>query len=347
MSLRNNSVHVMNNEIHEMDNQPLERARSPGKTTDVEEANQEIYNSQTPKKSKFKQVFKEQFKENLLLILTVVGVVIGIGLGLILRATTNMRPYEKNYFNFPGEIFLRGLKLIILPLISSSLITGIAGLGLGKTGRIAGRALLLYFSTTVLAIILGLVLVSIIRPGKLNRDSTVKPIQDIDEAKLPTADTFFDLIRNIIPDNMVEMGFQMYASRAGAVYKFIQNITMLEDGTIINETVKVIDYYEPVSGSRRGLNVLGLVMFCVTFGAVLASLGERAKLMVTFFEILNEASIKIIRLIMWFSPVGIASLVCAAVLEMEDPEKTFASISFYMVTVFTGLFIHGKFNLQI
>lgn len=44
---------------------------------------------------------------------------------------------------------------------------------------------------------------------------------------------------------------------------------------------------------------------------------------------------------MWFSPIGICSLICESILEMEDPEQTFASISFYMITVFAGLFIHG------
>ena len=70
-------------------------------------------------------------------------------------------------------------------------------------------------------------------------------------------------------------------------------------------------------------------------------MNERGRPMVQFFEALNEASIHIIRLVMWVSPLGISSLVCVAVLEMEDPETTFKSISYYMMTVLVGLAIQG------
>ena len=146
---------------------------------------------------------------------------------------------------------------------------------------------------------------------------------------------------------------------------------------------KIIDYYKPNQGFRRGLDVLGLVVFCITFGAVLANMQEKGKIMIQFFEALNEASIRIsiiiitiifffalksnifsikVRLVMWFSPFGISSLVCVAVLEMEDPENVFKSkarylipnniryfkiddkkkgISFYMMTVLVGLAIQA------
>lgn len=168
-----------------------------------------------------------------------------------------------------------------------SILKGIAGLGVSKTGRVAARALILYFSTTFMAVVLGLVLVSTIKPGTLNRDAGSGGEIDNDAAKLNTADTFLDLFRNLIPDNMIEMGFQMYAS--SAVAEYAKNET--------NHTY--VDYYYAKEGYRRGLNVLGLVVFCATFGAMLASLGERGKPMVQFFEILNEVSIKIIRLVMW------------------------------------------------
>lgn len=307
-------------------------------------------------KKPFVQRLKKQLKNNLLLILTVISVLFGIGLGFLLRATTNLSPPVRHYFGFPGELFLRGLKFIILPLISSSLVTGIAGLGVAKTGRVAIRALLLYFTTTFSAVIIGLVLVSTIKPGNLDRDPVTKDAGEIDSAKLSTVDTFMDLLRNLIPENMVEMTFQLYASSPVAVYKFVNKtlnstanatmgnsslgiVTNLSNETVVQE--KVVDYYMATQNSRRGLDVLGLVVFCITFGAVLASMGERAKIMIEFFEILNEASIKIIRLMMWFSPVGIASLITVAVLEMDDPVKTFKSISFYMMTVLVGLAIQG------
>ena len=63
--------------------------------------------------------------------------------------------------------------------------------------------------------------------------------------------------------------------------------------------VKVVDYYKQNPSKRKGLDVLGLVLFCITFGAMLAQIGQKGEVMVNFFEALNEVSIRIIRLLMW------------------------------------------------
>ena len=76
------------------------------------------------------------------------------------------------------------------------------------------------------------------------------------------------------------------------------NSSVINASNKTNYTLE-IDYYKPSASYRRGLDVLGLVVFCITFGAVLAQMGEKGKVMVSFFEALNEASIRIIRLVMW------------------------------------------------
>ena len=120
---------------------------------------------------------------------------------------------------------------------------------------------------------------------------------------------------------MVEMTFQLYQTQLKPVYKPIAfrnstlfNATMFNstmynetmfNSTIMNLTEEVakpeIDYYTPTPAYRRGLDVLGLVVFCITFGAVLAQMEEKGTVMVQFFESLNEASIRIIRLVMWLA----------------------------------------------
>ena len=59
------------------------------------------------------------------------------------------------YLAFPGDLLMRMLKMMILPLIISSLIAGLANLDMGSSGRMGGRAVLYYMSTTLLAVILG------------------------------------------------------------------------------------------------------------------------------------------------------------------------------------------------
>lgn len=116
-------------------------------------------------KSSARLILQKQLKENVLLIATIFAVAFGIGLAFILREYTNLTTIQKSYFGFPGELFLRMLKFLILPLVASSMITGIAGLGTSRAGKVAARALIYYFLTTFSAVILGLVLVSTIKPG--------------------------------------------------------------------------------------------------------------------------------------------------------------------------------------
>ena len=112
---------------------------------------------------------KKRLKENTLLFFTVVSVVSGAIIGFLLKKYTNFTPNQRQYFGFPGEIFLRMLKFIILPLITSSLVrhfktkliffrkvnpynyvffdwkvTGVAGLGSHKAGKVASRAFIYY-----------------------------------------------------------------------------------------------------------------------------------------------------------------------------------------------------------
>lgn len=89
--------------------------------TEIDEMEKQAHK---PTKNLIIDRLRRNFVENLLLILTIVAVALGVGLGFLIREVTNLNKGEIAYFGFPGEMFLRGLKFIILPLISSSLITG-------------------------------------------------------------------------------------------------------------------------------------------------------------------------------------------------------------------------------
>ena len=104
------------------------------------------------------------------------------------------------------------------------------------------------------------------------------------------------------------MTFQLYQTQLKPVYK-TSSTSLASNDTFMNSSIlnvsnftnskPEIDYYTPSAAYRRGLDVLGLVVFCITLGAVLAQMEEKGKVMVQFFEALNEASIRIIRLVMW------------------------------------------------
>lgn len=159
------------------------------------EPNEVIY-SEIRKKSTFKNQFGQKLKENILLFSTVLSVIIGSILGLYIR-NAKIEPNKKQYFGFLGEIFLRMLKFLILPLIFSSLICGIASLGMAnRTASVAFKAFIYYISTTLLAVILGLILVVIIHPGvKSQPSNSNQTLEILNGQKISPLDTALDLLR--------------------------------------------------------------------------------------------------------------------------------------------------------
>ena len=151
----------------------------------------------TNKDFRFKSKIRKQFKENLLLFFTVFSVVVGIILGFSIRTYAKFKPNHKQLFGFPGELFLRMLKFLILPLISSSLISGIASLGAHKASNIASKTFIYYFSTTFLAVILGIVLVILIKPGERLKIHTFSEnlADPLNDRKISSIDTMLDLVR--------------------------------------------------------------------------------------------------------------------------------------------------------
>ena len=96
-------------------------------------------------------------RQNLLALATLSAVLVAIIVGIIIRSSTD-KWSERHlmYLEFPGDIFLRMLKCLILPLIISSLISSLGNLDTKLSGHIGKRAVLYYLATTVLAIFLGL-----------------------------------------------------------------------------------------------------------------------------------------------------------------------------------------------
>ncbi|KAM7387422.1 hypothetical protein PAMA_009847 [Pampus argenteus] len=265
---------------------------------------------------------------NLLLGLTVMGVVMGVVFGMLLRYMKVTDSSVLTLVSFPGEILMRMLKMLILPLIISSLITGLAGLDARSSGRMGSRAMVYYMSTTVIAAILGVILVLGIHPGnpKLRGGGTNSAPKNQEVSSL---DAFLDLIRNLFPENLVQACIQQVQTVLKKVPIAAMNQT---EPLLVNR--KKLEY-------KWGMNVLGLIGFFITFGICMGRMGERGKIMCDFFNILNEIIMTMVSLIMWYSPVGIASLIAGKIAAIGDLEVVARQLGMYMVTVMVGLMIHG------
>lgn len=138
-------------------------------------------------------------KQDILLLMIVIGVLVGFIIGASVNPSVNdiVDPESKAttlmLIGFPGELFMNMLKMLILPLIIASLICALATLDSKATGKIGRRTVLYYFTTTLLAVVLGIVLVISIRPGDwgdkgdTENEKISKPRRNLD--------SFLDLIR--------------------------------------------------------------------------------------------------------------------------------------------------------
>lgn len=137
---------------------------------------------------------KSFLRGNLLTLLTVIGVFGGAILGVILRQTREDKWTEREimYVSYFGDIFLQMLKSLILPLIVASIISAIGGLDLSLSGKIGARAIVYYFCTTVSAVVLGMILVSVIHPGRGDASEISKSGTS---RNVTTVDTLLDLVR--------------------------------------------------------------------------------------------------------------------------------------------------------
>ncbi|XP_069602240.1 neutral amino acid transporter B(0) [Ranitomeya imitator] len=275
---------------------------------------------------------------NALVLLTVAGVLAGAALGMGVRQL-ELNAAQISRFSFPGELLLRLLKMIILPLVVCSLVSGAASLQPSALGKLGGWALLFFLVTTLLASGLGVCLALLIRPGdgaeaKLGADG------DIPEKK-EVVDSFLDLVRNIFPSNLVSAAFQSYSTSYTWEHRNGSRINVSEAADM-NSTIQV-----PYGKEVEGMNILGLVVFAIVFGVALRKLGEEGEILIKFFNSFNEATMVLVTWIMWYAPLGIMFLVAGKIVEMEDVVQLFTSLGKYICCCLVGHAIHGLIVLPL
>ncbi|KPL01967.1 MAG: sodium:dicarboxylate symporter [candidate division Zixibacteria bacterium SM23_73_2] len=205
---------------------------------------------------------------------------------------------------FLGDIFLNALRMIIVPLIICSMITGVTNLGdirrLGKTGY---KTILYYMATTGISVVIGIILVNLIQPGIIEgAGKGVLP----ELLKGKEEFSFIDVLMGLIPSNLFKAMTEM--------------------------------------------QILPLIIFSLLFGGVLTTLGEKAKPVINFFAVSNEAIMKIVHLIIYFAPVGIFGLVAGKLGAVGGGQAFYLELSKlgkYALTVIVGLLIHGIFVLPL
>ncbi len=209
-------------------------------------------------------------------------------------------PEQIVHIKFLGDTFLAALKMVIGPLVMASVIVGIMSLGdVRHAGRIGGKAVAYFLSTTLMAVVFGLLMVNLIRPG-----------EGVDLSYLLTSQATV---------KAQEMGI----------------------GTFLAELVSGI-FMNPIKALAEG-KVLSIIAFSLLLGGCITTLGERGEPLKRFFESLNEAMMKIVHVILFFTPLGVFALVSNLV--AKSGLGIFVGLAKYMLTVIGGLGLHAAFLL--
>lgn len=194
-----------------------------------------------------------------------IGLILGIAVGAIFYGN----PKVAEVLDPIGQIFLHLIKMIVVPIIISTLIVGVAGVGGGKSlGRLGGKTILYFEIVTTVAIIIGLMVANIFQPGvgidmsQLSQTDISKYVHTTEETQ---AHGFAETLVNIVPTNIVQ-------------------------------------------SMAKGDN-LAIIFFAVMFGLALGQIGERGKPLLHFFELVADTMFKLTNMIMRFAPFGVFALI--------------------------------------
>ncbi len=223
-----------------------------------------------------------------------------------------------------GElIFFRPLQLMILPIVFVSVVAGVASIGdPQKLGVLGLSTLAYYIATMMLAITLGLGLVTLIGPGK-----------DLTEAERTALTTNTGELPGVVAQ--MSEKFDKKNEEAEAPNTSLGNI-LLDLGKRLIPT-------NPVAAATEG-NTLGVIFFSVLLGLALVAVGEAGRPVIEAFDGLFAALIKLVQWIIWVAPLGVFLLV-ASKIGSVGLEAIAGPIATYMFVVILGLLIHALVTL--
>ena len=234
-----------------------------------------------------------------------IGMILGLGFGLLMK-NIEMNNFVTDWVKPFGTIFINLLKMIAVPLIVVSLITGLADLkDISKLSKLGGRTVLLYLGTTILAVSIGLILANVIKPGdyinEISRQSLLESFTGDANAKIELAASAknqgpLQALVDVVPEN------------------FFQALT-------------------------DNASMLKVILFTILIGIGIILIDEqKSKPVVDFFKGLNDVILKIIDIIMLAAPIGVFALMASLMVEIPD-FTTLGALLVYGLTVVTGLLI--------
>ena len=203
-----------------------------------------------------------------------IALILGAVTGVIINLTLSSNKFVMDYvvngaFYIVGQGFIRGMQMLVVPLVFCSIVCGAAAIGDTKTlGKVGLKTVMFYMATTVLAVTLALGVANVINPGKganLAKMMTAAKAAGSTVGKTTTSTSAVDTILNIIPTN-------------------------------------------PIQALANG-DMLAIIFFALLIGIILAKLGERVQLMTNFFSQGNDIMMEMTMMVMKVAPIAVYCLI--------------------------------------
>lgn len=244
----------------------------------------------------------------------IIGMVLGIIFGFIMNSY-NSQQFVTDWIAPFGTIFINLLKLIAVPLILASLIKGISDLkDISKIRDMGLRTISIYVGTTLIAIIIGLSIVNLVKPG------TGMPQETIEKIKLK------------------------YENDAGVTDKLVKASAQQDAGPL----QALVDIFPSNIFQAMGeAKMLQIIFFALFVGICLLLIGEKkAKPMIDIFDSLNEVVMKMVDLIMLFAPYAVFALMANVIIAFDDTEILLKLLQ-YALCVVGGLLLMIGFYMML
>ncbi len=242
---------------------------------------------------------------------------LGVILGAALRSA-DLSAAAIDAIGFPGELMLRLLKMLVLPLVAASMVSGMCSLrdtGSADTVRRLGKLTAAYYAgSTLIAIALGLALVLIIQPG-----------------------------RNAAFDRISAAGAGCRAADAATVAAHAASVSSDGIGGAGGGATEALLHVsrlivpDNVVAAAVDTNVLGVITFSLLLGWALGAAGPVAAPVVAVAHGLNAAVSKMVTAALWLSPVGVGCLIASSILRACDLGATLSALGLWLATVLLGL----------
>ena len=239
----------------------------------------------------------------------IIGLILGLLFGVI-AATQGWGVFVSNWVSPFGKIFINLLKLIAVPLVLSSLITGVASLSdLKKLSRIGGRTIAIYIATTTVAVTIGLLSVNLLEPGAT------------------------------VPNDMKSKLQETYQSSVSGRVEAAEEV---KERSALQPIVDMVpsNFFNSASNNR---NMLQVVFVAIIIGIALIQINKtKAKPVLDFFEGINELVIKLVDNIMFMAPYGVFALIADTITSIAGNNinnvlELLGALGFYMFAVIVGL----------